>query len=163
MQLHALLEIFALHVFERPDFDDARVIDQNVDLAKALESLLDSRLNLRAIEQVAGGREHVTAAGRELGFGTREFVRVTGQNGNASALFANLARNRQAKSARTSGDQHDFVSEREARGLEKPGDQPKSDEQSAGEKDYAKNHPNEASTFNPPAQGYGATGAQRPS
>ena len=50
MQLHGAIEIFAVHVIERTDFDDAGVVDQDVDFAEAIDSCPDSGVNLRAIE-----------------------------------------------------------------------------------------------------------------
>jgi hypothetical protein len=159
MQLHISLEIFALHVLERSDIDDAGIVNQDVDFTKAFESLFYRGLNLGAIEQVALDREDIAAAGSKLAFGAREFAGVTGQDRNASALLANLARNHQAKAARTAGNKRHFIPERETRRLDDARNQPKGDEQCAGEDDYAEDHSNEGSTFNPPSQGYGVTGA----
>ena len=41
MELHRFLEIRPAHILERTDLDDAGVVDQNIDRAKAVEHGLD--------------------------------------------------------------------------------------------------------------------------
>ena len=40
-------------MLERSDFDDAGVINEDVDLAEMLEGLLDGGLNLRRLKEIA--------------------------------------------------------------------------------------------------------------
>ena len=44
------LEIFALHVGQRPDFDHARIVDQHIDGAETINDFFNRRLDLRTIE-----------------------------------------------------------------------------------------------------------------
>ena len=53
MEVHRALEICALHVFERADLNDARIIDQDVEAAEMLDYLVDGGPGLRAVEQIA--------------------------------------------------------------------------------------------------------------
>jgi len=98
-------------MLERTDFDDPGVVNQDVDLSEALKGLLDSGLNLGAVEQIALNRKHLAAAGSEFGFRVRKLFRIARENRNATALFAALARNLQAESARTACDKRDFIAE----------------------------------------------------
>jgi len=63
MQSHGAVEILRSQMLKRTDFDDAGVVDQDIDLAKAIDYLPNSRLNLSGIEQVALNREDFAAAG----------------------------------------------------------------------------------------------------
>ena len=110
MEAHGAIEILDLHVLERTDFDGAGVVNQDVDLAEAIDDLLNSGLNLRGIEQIALDCEHLSAASSEIGFGPGEFSGIAGKNRNAPALFANLARYFQAESARAAGNECGFAS-----------------------------------------------------
>ncbi len=53
MQSHSAFEILARHVLKRTNFDDAGAVDQDVDLAEAIDDLTNSGINLCGIEQVA--------------------------------------------------------------------------------------------------------------
>jgi hypothetical protein len=53
MESHGAIEIFARHVIERTNLNDAGIVDQDVDFAEAIDSCPDSAMNLRVIEQVA--------------------------------------------------------------------------------------------------------------
>jgi hypothetical protein len=50
-------------MLKRTDFDNAGVVDQDVDLAKAIDYLPNSRLNLSRIEQIALNRQGFATAG----------------------------------------------------------------------------------------------------
>jgi len=56
MQSHGAVEILRPQMLKRTDFDDARVVDQDVDLAKAIDDSPNSRANLFAIQQIAFNR-----------------------------------------------------------------------------------------------------------
>jgi hypothetical protein len=53
MESHGAIEIFAGHVIERTNLNDAGIVDQDVDFTEAIDSCPDSVMNLRVIEQVA--------------------------------------------------------------------------------------------------------------
>src|SRR6478736_4866891 len=65
MQSHCALEILPRHMLERADFDNAGVVYQDVYLAKAIDDLPNSRLNLFGIEKIAFNRENFATAGNK--------------------------------------------------------------------------------------------------
>src|ERR1700730_4383680 len=56
MQTHGAIKILDLHVIERTDLDNPGVIYQDVDLAEAVDALLDGRVYLSGIEQITWKR-----------------------------------------------------------------------------------------------------------
>ena len=104
MQSHRAVVIFAAHVIERTDFDDAGVIDQNVNPVEMIDDFPDSSLNLIAIEQIAFDGENFSAARSEIGFRAREFFWITREESNLSALVANVSRQHETKSTRSAAD-----------------------------------------------------------
>ena len=112
MQFHRAVVIFAGHVIERTDFDDAGVVDQDVNPVEMIDDFPDSGLNLIAIEQIAFDRENFSAASREIGFRAREFFWITREEGNVSALVANVSRQHEPKSTRSATDQGNFIAQR---------------------------------------------------
>ena len=112
MKIHSPLEILALHMLERTDLDDAGVIDYDVEAAEMGHDLLDSRLDLRAFEQVAGDGEDFATSLDELGPSPRQLVRIACEQGDPCALRAKLAREDQSQAARSAGDQDDLAGER---------------------------------------------------
>jgi hypothetical protein len=79
-------------VIERTDFNNAGVVDQNVNPAEMIDDSTDSSLNLFAIEQVAFDGENFSAACSEIGFRAGKFFWITGEERNFSALVANMSR-----------------------------------------------------------------------
>jgi hypothetical protein len=77
MQSHRAVVIFAAHVIERTDFDDAGVVDQDVNPVEMIDDFTDSSLNLIAIEQIAFDGESFSAARSEISFRAREFFWIT--------------------------------------------------------------------------------------
>src|SRR5437773_9996742 len=73
MQSHRAVIIFASHVIERTDFDDAGVVDQDVNPVEMIDDFPDSGLNLIAIEQIAFDAENFSAARSEISFCAPEF------------------------------------------------------------------------------------------
>src|SRR5215468_946076 len=104
MQPHRTVVIFARHMIERGDFDDAGVIDQDVDPVEIIDDFPNSRLNLIAIEQIAFDGENFSAAPNEIDFGASEFFWIAREQSNLSALVANVSRQHKPKSARTATD-----------------------------------------------------------
>jgi hypothetical protein len=102
-------------VIERTDFDDAGVVDQNVNPAEMIDDPPDSSLNLIAIEQVAFDGENFSAACSEIGFRAGEFIRITREESNSSASVANMSRQDETKSTRSATDQGNFISQRVVR------------------------------------------------
>jgi hypothetical protein len=112
MQSHRAFVIFACHVIERTDFDDAGVVDQDVNPAEAIDDFPDSGLNLIAIKQIAFDGENFSAARSEICFRAREFFWITREESNVSALIANLSRQHEPKSTRSATDQGNFIAQR---------------------------------------------------
>jgi hypothetical protein len=112
MQSHRAVVIFAGHVIERTDFDDAGVVDQDVNPAEAIDDGPYSGLNLIAIEQIAFNGENFSAARSEIGFRAREFFRIAREESNVSALVANVSRQHEPESARSACDKGNFIAQR---------------------------------------------------
>src|ERR1700686_478503 len=111
MQVHGALEIFALHVLERADFDDARVVDHHVETAEVIDDSLHGVVDLRGIEQIARDGDYFSVATDQLFTRPRQFVLIAGEQSDARAFRAKLAREHQTETARTTGDENDFVCE----------------------------------------------------
>src|ERR1051325_2990105 len=92
MQSHRAIVIVAAHVMERADFDNASVVDQDVNPVEMIDDFSNSGLNLIAIKQIAFDSENTSTARNEIGFGTGQFFRITRQTSNTSALLANASR-----------------------------------------------------------------------
>jgi hypothetical protein len=99
-------------VIERTNFDDAGVVDQDVNPVEMIDDFPDSSLNLIAIEQIAFDGENFSAASSEIGFCTREFFWITREESNVSALVANVSRQHEPKSTRSATDQGNFIAQR---------------------------------------------------
>jgi hypothetical protein len=111
MQLHRALKIFAAHVLKWTNFHDAGVIDQDVDPAEAINGSPDGRVNLSTIEQIAFDRENFTTASAEIGFCTHEFLTVARNQSHIAASLANMSCEHESESARTTGDEDNFVTQ----------------------------------------------------
>jgi len=83
-------------VIERTDFDNPRVIDQDVNPVETIDDFPHCRLNLIPIEQIAFDGENVSVARSEIGFRTGEFFGITRDESNTSTLIANLSRQHEA-------------------------------------------------------------------
>jgi hypothetical protein len=99
-------------VIERTNFDDAGVVDQDVNPVEMIDYFPDSGLNLIAIEQIAFDRENFSAASSEIGFCARKFFWITREESNVSALVANVSRQHEPKSTRSATDQGNFIAQR---------------------------------------------------
>src|SRR5205085_3209363 len=86
MQPHRAIEILQLHMLNRTDFDNARVVDQDVDLVEALQCLLHSRLDLRGLEQIGLQRQNLSSESVQVSFGVGEFFRVPRNESDAATL-----------------------------------------------------------------------------
>ena len=113
MQLHSALEIFPPHVFERADLDDSGIVDQDIDLAEAIDDLPNRRLNLLRIKQIALNRLNRAAAPGKVRFCAPEFLSIARNECDLSACRANMAAEHEPKSPRAACDKNDFVSKRE--------------------------------------------------
>jgi hypothetical protein len=111
MQSHRAIEIFAGHVIERPDLDDAGVVDQDVDLAETIDGRPDGRVNLIAIEQIAFNRQNFGTAPSEIGFRARELFTIARNECDVPALLANVSRQHEPQPARSTTNQDDFVAQ----------------------------------------------------
>jgi hypothetical protein len=103
-------------VIERTNFDNAGVVDQDVNPVEMIDDFPDSGLNLIAIEQIAFDGENISAARSEIGLRAREFFWITREERNFSALVANVSRQHEPKSTRSTTDQGNFIAQRVLRG-----------------------------------------------
>jgi len=93
MQAHGAVKVFELHVHERADLDDAGVIDEDVELAEMLESLLHGGVDLSGLELIAFDREDFSAEVIQVIFGSSELIRIARKESDLSSSLANLACN----------------------------------------------------------------------
>ncbi len=103
---HRILEVVDGHVLERPDLDDAGVVDQHVDAAAIVGDPLDGPLDLRPIAEVALDRRGLAAQRLDVGGGPLELLFVARGQDDVRALGRERPRHRQAESARPAGDEH---------------------------------------------------------
>ena len=99
MEAKRAIEIFQLHVRQRTDLDNPGIINEDVDLAEVLEGLLNGRLHLGGLEQVALDSEHFSSESIQIGFGAFEFFGIAGKQRDFAATRANLASDLQAETA----------------------------------------------------------------
>src|SRR6266480_1311773 len=116
MQVHCPLEILPHHMLEGANFDNAGVVYQDVYLAKAIDDSSNSRLNLSGIEQIAFNRKNFAAAGNKISLCTHQFVRIARNDRNIAASRANMSRQHESESTRSTGDENNFVVQRVACG-----------------------------------------------
>jgi hypothetical protein len=124
MQFHRALVIVASHVIQRTDFDDASVVDQDVNSIEMIDDFPDCGLDLIAIEQITFDSKNISTARSEISFGTHEFFSIAGDESDLSALFADMSRQHEPKAARATGDEGDLVAQRILRRANHPHDYP---------------------------------------
>ena len=140
MQVHGVLKILRRHMLERAYFDNAGVVDQDIDFAKAIDNLSNSQLSLSGIEQIAFNRENFAAAGNKISLCTHQFVRIACNDRNVAAARANMAGEHESESARPTGDEHNFIVQRVAYAPNEARDQPEHQHNSACSQENAKSH-----------------------
>jgi len=118
-------------VIERTDFDDAGVVDQNVNPAEMIDYFPDCSLNLIAIEEIAFHSKNSSAARSEIGFRAREFFWIPCQQSNLSAFVANVSRQHEAESTRSAADQGNFIAHLVSRRANDASRYPTADQKSA--------------------------------
>ena|SRR6266404_2941636 len=101
-------------MLERTDLDNACVVNQDVNLAEPGEGLLNRGLNLGAVEQVTLDGQNLGLESVEVGLRAGELFRIARENRHATTLFAKLAGNLQAETARSAGDQCNFATKEES-------------------------------------------------
>ena len=99
MQIHRALEIFALHVLERADFNNTRVVNHDVKATEMICDILDGCVDLLALEQITGDREDFAAALQKIFASSRQFVRIASEKRDTRAFRAKLAREDESKSS----------------------------------------------------------------
>jgi hypothetical protein len=109
MQVHRPLEVFASHVLERADLNNAGIVYYDVEAAETIDDLLDGGIDLFAFEQVARNREHFSAVPHEFLASSRQFIKIASEQCDPRAFSAKLASEDQSQSARSAGDQDDFA------------------------------------------------------
>src|ERR1700730_4548425 len=110
MKTHCPIEVLELHVGEWTDLDDSCVINEDVDPAKMLEGLLDRRLNLRRLEQIAGDGQYLCPESGEVTFCASKFISIARKKCDSCAATAELTCDFKSKSARAAANQGNFVS-----------------------------------------------------
>jgi len=118
MQPHGTFEITPRHVFQWTDFHDAGVVDQDVDLAKSIDNFLNRGLNLTGIEQISFNPESIrgATAPTEIDLCALQFFRVPRNDGNLTALRADMPGKHESESSRPAGDDGNLVAQRITRG-----------------------------------------------
>src|SRR5437667_12684238 len=116
MQSHGPVEIFWRHMLKGAYFDNAGVVDQDIDFAKAIDDLSNSQLSLSGIEQIAFNRENFAAAGNKISLCTQQFVRIAGNDRNIAASRTSLSRQHESEPTRSTGDENNFAVQRIACG-----------------------------------------------
>jgi hypothetical protein len=99
-------------MIQRADFDDAGVVDENVNLIEMIDDFPHSSLNLIAIEQIAFDCENSSVAPSDISLGAGEFFCITREESNLPTLIANVARQHEPKSTRSATDQSNFIAQR---------------------------------------------------
>jgi hypothetical protein len=99
-------------MIQRTDFDDAGVVDEDVNPVEMIDDFADSSLNLIAIEQIAFDGENFSAARSDIGFGAGEFFCITREESNVSTLLANVSRQHEPESTRSAADHGNFIAQR---------------------------------------------------
>jgi hypothetical protein len=84
---------------EWTDLDNAGVVDQDVNLAEAINDFPDSRLNLSGIQQIALDGQHGASVPGEISFCAREFRHIPCEQRDLTACGANLPRKHEPESA----------------------------------------------------------------
>jgi hypothetical protein len=131
MQSHRALIIVAVHMIQRTDFDDAGVVDQDVNPVEMIDHFPDSSLNLIAIEQIALHSENFPVARSKIGFRPSEFLWVTRDESDLSALVANVSGQHKPESARPAGDENYFIPQGVLRGANDASSYPTTEQKSA--------------------------------
>jgi len=91
-------------MIERTDFNDTGIVDQDVNPVEMIDDSPNSGVNLIPIEKIALDGENFSAARSEIGFRAREFLWITGEQSNLSALFTNVPRQDETESTRSAAD-----------------------------------------------------------
>ncbi len=109
VSLHGALVGFERLIFKGPDFDDACIVDEEVEAAEGFDGLGDQFFCLFGVGQVAGDEENIVlvlnAAGQEQGLacGLEFFFVACGEN-EFEAGLTKTVRDGKAKAAGTAGD-----------------------------------------------------------
>jgi hypothetical protein len=98
-------------VIERTDFDDAGVVNQDVNPIEIIDDCTDSSLDLIAIEQIAFDGENFSPARSEFGFRACEFFWITREQSNFPPLVAKVSRHYETKSTRSATDHGNFIAQ----------------------------------------------------
>jgi len=99
-------------MIEWTDFDDAGIVDQDVNPVEMIDDFANSGPNLIAIEQIAFDDENFSTARSDIGFAPGEFFWITREESNLSSLAANVSRQNETKSTRPATDQGNLVAQR---------------------------------------------------
>jgi hypothetical protein len=140
MQSHRALKILRRQMLKGTDVDGACVVDQDVDLAKAIDDLPNSRSNLSVIEQIALNRQDCATARRKIGLCTGEFFRIPGNESNAATSRANMSRQHESESTRSTGDEDNFFAQGIAGSANDASDYPQNQYKSACKQQKANTH-----------------------
>jgi hypothetical protein len=125
--LHAVIEAFHVHAknavkiffsgaFDRADVRDAGVVDEDRE-ALARKELLEERLDLLAVGDVAKVSGGVAAGGSDLLAGGFGVIEVDIENAERGSMGSELARDRAADSAAAAGNDGDSAVEAEGAGV----------------------------------------------
>ena len=99
-------------VFDRADFDDAGIVDEDVDVAEVVDGVIDEHGSLGGVGQVGGNEKDVVGrldgVALEQGFaGLGEFFYVAGGEDEAGSGASVALGQGETEAAGTSGDEYD--------------------------------------------------------
>src|SRR5439155_879294 len=92
------IEILMRQMLKGTDFDNTGVVNQDVDLDKAIDDSPNSRLNLSGVEQIAFNCEDPATAWRKISLCTRQFLMIPRNESNVAAVRANMSREHKSES-----------------------------------------------------------------
>src|SRR5438045_7688077 len=108
MRRHRVFIIGELHVIQRTDLDDSRVVDQYVNPSVALDDLGNRPLRFVAAADVSDDGKYVSKwlPGADVVRGASELVFVPGDQGEPRALLGQLSRHHEAESPGSACNHH---------------------------------------------------------
>src|SRR4051794_3582943 len=109
--LHGFFEIGESLGFNRPNGDDARIIDENIDDAKTLDHLAHHRIHFLLLPDVTNNGHDFGTGACEFLVGPFQGVGVPCAEYNFASLCGEFLCDGEAKSARAAGDERDLSAE----------------------------------------------------
>lgn len=109
VHLHRLVEILEAHVLVGTHLRDTRVVDQDVDATETLDHTIDGQFDGGTVRDVAGKDRDFGAAAAQVVPCAIQLVALPGDERELRAFARQLAREHEAETPGTAGDDHDAV------------------------------------------------------